>query len=85
MVELLVQTTILQEKTIPEKADIKEIIGKYNNLMWPRIYATQHPAAPLLQNYAAQGCPVDCRPDWSHHQILTVLKHGPHKSTRTPD
>eukprot|EP00957_Ditylum_brightwellii_P164599 12532417-Ditylum_brightwellii.AAC.1 len=83
-VELLVHTTIWQEETIQEESDIKETIGKYNGLMWSRTYATQHPAASLLQNYAAQGCPVDYRPDWSHHQIPTALKHGPHKLTRTP-
>eukprot|EP00957_Ditylum_brightwellii_P155966 11871662-Ditylum_brightwellii.AAC.1 len=82
--DLLIQTTIHQEETIPEEADIKETVGKYNGLMWPRTYAMDHLAAPLLHNYAEKGCPVDCGPDWSHHQMLTAVKHGPHMSARTP-
>eukprot|EP00957_Ditylum_brightwellii_P019461 1468421-Ditylum_brightwellii.AAC.1 len=81
--DLLIQATICQEEIIPEEADIKETVGKYNVIMWPRTYAMNHLAAPLLYNYAEKGCSVDCGPDWSHHHILTALKHRPHKSART--
>eukprot|EP00957_Ditylum_brightwellii_P174925 13319755-Ditylum_brightwellii.AAC.1 len=44
----LITQTIQQEDTIPEEAGIKEAVGKYKGLMWPHMYATNHPAAPLL-------------------------------------
>jgi hypothetical protein len=66
----LVKQTIQQEETIPEEAGIKETVGKYNGLMWPRLYATDHPAAPLLTEYARKGCPVDCGPSWSKERII---------------
>eukprot|EP00957_Ditylum_brightwellii_P073364 5575778-Ditylum_brightwellii.AAC.1 len=46
--EWLIKQTIQQEETIPEEAGIKDVVGKYKGLMWPRMYATNHPAAPLL-------------------------------------
>eukprot|EP00957_Ditylum_brightwellii_P122622 9351186-Ditylum_brightwellii.AAC.1 len=69
--DLPIQTTIKQEESIPDEANIKETVGMYKGLMWPRTFATDQPAAPLLQNYAKQGCPMDCGPNLSHNQIIT--------------
>ena len=43
-------------------------------------YCNHHPAIPLLNEYAAGGCPVDCGPDWDREQIELLLKRGPHHS-----
>ena len=51
--------------------------------MWPRTYATHHPAKSLLDKYATTGCPVDCGPQWSKAQIETAIKHGPHRSSQS--
>eukprot|EP00957_Ditylum_brightwellii_P127644 9734543-Ditylum_brightwellii.AAC.1 len=53
--------------------------------MWPQAFATDHPAAPDLQNYTKGGYHVDCGPDWSLQQLVTSLKQGSHKSATTPD
>ena len=53
--------------------------------MWPRTYATHHPATPLLEKYARNGCPVDCGPRWTKEQIeAAILQHGPYKSAQLP-
>ena len=45
-------------------------------------YAQDHPAIPLLQAYADEGCPVDCGPDWSVEQVKLLLQRGPHQSAK---
>eukprot|EP00957_Ditylum_brightwellii_P113265 8636669-Ditylum_brightwellii.AAC.1 len=50
--ELLIQTTIQEEEAIPVEAGVKNAAGKYKGLMWPRTYAVEYPAAPLLAKYA---------------------------------
>eukprot|EP00957_Ditylum_brightwellii_P022486 1696916-Ditylum_brightwellii.AAC.1 len=57
--ELLIKTKFQEEQTILEEAGIKAATGECKGLMWPRTYATEHPAAPLLAQYALEGCPVD--------------------------
>ena len=74
---------IKKEVTIPDDLPIKERIGK-KGLMWPRTFALKHPAAPLLERYAQQGCPVDCGKNWSQDRIEAAIQHGPHRSARTP-
>ena len=68
----------------PAELPIKEEIGKLP-LMHPRPEAFQHPAAPLLQQYADHGCPVDCGPNWTTEKILLLLQRGPHPSANEPD
>jgi hypothetical protein len=50
--------------------------------MWPRKFALDHDAKPLLSTYAQEGCPVDCGPDWTLEHILIALKRGPHVSAK---
>ena len=70
---------------LPNIETVKEKIGKKNKgLMWPTSHALEHPAAPLLQSYATQGCPVDCGPDWSTDQIIAALSYGAHPSAKIP-
>ena len=42
----------------------------------------QHSTYKLLQDYATNGCPVNCGPDWSHNQIMEVLRYGTHLSAQ---
>eukprot|EP00957_Ditylum_brightwellii_P103318 7874267-Ditylum_brightwellii.AAC.1 len=83
--EWLIKQTIQQEETIPEEAGIKDLVGKYKGLMWSRMYATNHLAAPLLMEYVKKGCPEDCRPSWSRERIIKSIQHGPHNSTRSKE
>eukprot|EP00978_Attheya_sp_CCMP212_P021268 scaffold61955_cov34-Attheya_sp.AAC.1 len=70
--------------TLPE--DIEARIGKskMRGLMWPTGPACQHPAFPLLQEYATRGCPVDCGAPWTRQQIEAALERGPHKLATEP-
>ena len=63
--------------TFPPEVSVKEKIGKLV-LMWPRNYALDHPAIPLLFEYTQHGCPVDCGKDCTLEKIILVLKQGPH-------
>ena len=60
----------LKDPTLcPPDIPIKETIGKLH-LMKPTLpYAQDHPAIPLLQAYAEDGCPVDCGPDWTINNV----------------
>ena len=48
--------------------------------MWPRGLAKSHDAAPLLDDYSMNGCPVDCGDNWTHEHIMAALQRGPHIS-----
>ena len=65
-----------------EHQGVKEAIGK-RQLMHPRTHAKEHPAAPMLKDYALQGCPVDCGPDWTEDHIVALLTRGPHVSAKS--
>ena len=82
--ERMLADTIKNEDSIPDDIPIKEHIGKLG-LMWPRTFSTQHDAAPLLNNYATQGCPVNCGEDWDKDHIIAALQHGAHKSARSKE
>ena len=43
-----------------------------------------HPAAPLLKEYASQGCPVDVGRDWTLEELEAAMKKGPHASALEP-
>ena len=77
------KSAIKDEITIPEVLPIKERIGKIG-LMWPRTYALNHPAAPLLDRYALKGCPVGCGDHWTQDRIEAAIAHGLHCSVCTP-
>jgi hypothetical protein len=68
----------------PELPMVKNSIGK-SDLMYPRTFSSCHDATPLLMDYATNGCPVDCGPDWSLDKIKLLLKKGPHKSSNKKD
>ena len=66
----------------PPELPIKEAVGK-SKLMCPqKPYAQDHNAIPLLNAYAAEGCPVDCGDDWTMQQVELLLKKGPHQSAK---
>lgn len=75
---------ILIDDNIPDDLPAESQIGK-SLLMQPRGPALEHPAADLLNNYATNGCPVDCGPAWSMQQLLLLLKRGPHISGKNPE
>ena len=67
----------------PEEAPVRDSLGKSRvQLMQPRLpVGISHAALPLLLDFATNGCPVDCGPDWSKQRILLTMKRGAHKST----
>jgi hypothetical protein len=76
-----IQSEINKADLFPQEIpEIKQNVGKFK-LMEPTNYALNHDAAPLLNDYATNGCPVDCGPDWSREHIEALLHRGPHKSS----
>jgi hypothetical protein len=71
-------------ENFPSEIPIQKTIGKLK-LMNPNKYALKHPAAPLLKEYADDGCPVNCGPDWSKDKIETLLEKGPHSSAKSKE
>ena len=85
--EAVLKAAHVVEKTVNHKAthgEFTDTLGKYMGLMWPTSHALHHPAAPLLHNYAAKGCPVDCGPDWTMEQLLAALEYGAHPTADDP-
>ena len=75
------KSALINDSTIPGELPIKPEIGKFTPLMEPQgPYGLSHAATPLLKDYAAHGCPVDCGPNWSKQQIVALLLRGPHRS-----
>ena len=72
-----------KEESFPSEVPIKETAGKKIGLMWPRTFSTSHPAAPLLDEYANKGCPVECGPDWTSEHIQAAMKRGNHTSANS--
>ena len=77
---------------LPNKEERKEVVGKYkhrkpftNGLMNPSKHAKDHPATPILEEYAKSGCPVDCGPDWTMEQIQSALEYGAHPTAKLPE
>ena len=69
-----------QEDVAKRKALAKEFMGeetqkpvRIRGLMRPRLRALQHPTAPLLREYASQGCPVDVGRDWSLEELEAAV------------
>lgn len=72
-----------KEESFPLEVPNKETAGKKIGLMWPRTFSTSHPAAPLLDEYANKGCPVECGPDWTSEHIQAAMKRGNHTSANS--
>ena len=87
-------------KMLPNLAERHKQLGEYpldpspsptpvpphQGLMWPTGPALSHPAAPMLDDYSRQGCPVDwCGPDWSYDQLIAALEYGAHPSAKIPE
>ena len=73
---------------LPKQHIYTSQIGKSKpreGLMWPRTFARNHNATPLLDSYAEHGCPVDCGPNWSTEQIMEALQYGAHPTASLPE
>lgn len=77
-------TALTTSSTFPSDIPVQSEIGKLP-LMHPLGPALDHPAAPMLLDYAKNGCPVNCGDDWSVEQILALLRCGPHPSAPSPE
>ncbi len=61
-------------------------LGKQIQLMQPRFQALlDHPAGPMLEDWAAKGCPVDCGPNWPLEKLEAALAYGSHPSAKIPE
>jgi hypothetical protein len=52
--------------------------------MCPAGPALAHPAAPLLLDYAHEGCPADTGPNWDLDLLDEAVRHGAHPSAKEP-
>ena len=78
--ERMVHEAVEKEESIPANLQVKETIGKYFGLMYPRGLALEHEAAPLLKGFADNGCPVDCGENWTDERVVSAMLRGPHQS-----
>ncbi len=46
-------------------------------------HTKHHPAHTILEEYAMQGCPVDCRVPWMQDHLEAVIQRGNHPSANT--
>ena len=53
--------------------------------MQPRGRALEHAAAPLLYQYAREGCPINVGRNWTADEIEAAVKRGPHPSSHGQD
>jgi len=80
------------EEVTKRKALAEEMLGnearrpvRIRGLMVPRMRALDHPAAPLLKQYASQGCPADVGRDWTLEKLEAAVEKGPHSSALEHD
>ena len=80
------------EVVAKRKALAEELMGedaktplRIRGLMCPWMRALDHPAAPLLKEYASQGCPVDVGKNWTAEELEVAVEKGPHSSALEPD
>ena len=76
--------SITSNNVIPSTIPVADDIGKLG-LMWPRGLAKSHEAAPLLNNFSDEGCPVDCGTNWTNEHIMAALIRGPHISAKSKE
>jgi hypothetical protein len=55
------------------------------SLMQPQLRAQGHPFFPTLHQWATDGVPVDCGPDWEWDVIEQAVARGPHRSALEDD
>ena len=67
--------------SILESLDRREI----KRGMCPQRLALQHPAAPLLQEWARFGCPAMTGKEWTVEEMEAAIERGPHESALTPE
>ena len=80
------QSTLTTPTALPAELPVKETIGTCLGLMRPQsVFAGNHPAIPILRDYALVGCPVDCGPDWTREKIELLLQRAPHRSALSPN
>ena len=72
-----IQSQLENSQVFPPEIPVKQEVGK---LMQPQFHACNHPATPLLEQYARDGCPVDCGEQWSKEDIIATMLRGPHIS-----
>lgn len=53
--------------------------------MEPRRLALQHPAGPLLDEWATYGCPTHTGNNWTLREMQAAIDRGPHKSAWLPE
>ena len=58
---------------------------KVRGLVFPRWQAAQHPAVPMLREYATRGCPVKTWEAWTAEQLQAAVDKGPHSSALEDD
>ena len=71
-------------ESLPTSKSIHTELGKSPKigLTHPSAHALNHPATPILQHYSSTGCPVDCGPNWTRHQLEEALQYGAHPSAK---
>ena len=52
--------------------------------MHPKKEVLRYPAGEELLKYATEGCPVDCRTDWTINHLEATIEMGPCISASTP-
>ena len=65
--------------------DAANVPAEIRGLVFPRWRAQNHPAAPLLRDYAKRGCPVSVGRDWTLEELEAAVTRGPHSSALVPD
>ena len=81
----ILKSELKKTDTLPMEELLHETLGKCV-LMFPRLpNVILHPAEPLLQEYASDGCPVHISPSWTKDHLVSLLEHGPHSSALEPD
>ncbi|HEY9814735.1 MAG TPA: hypothetical protein V6D20_02865, partial [Candidatus Obscuribacterales bacterium] len=53
--------------------------------MYPGMFASLHPAGPMLHQYGTTGTPVDIDADWTIDQLDQAVAYGSHPSARAPE
>ena len=75
--------------TLPEiHKELNETQSKYRKpavgMMKPAGLAMKHPAGPLLESYANDGCPVEVDATWTLQQLDDAVAYGAHPSAQDP-
>lgn len=62
----------------------REATDKKGKQMYPRGRAMNHPAGPLLKEWATYGCPTRTGTNWTREQMQEAIARGPHQSALVP-